>query len=43
MSYISKIRKYTIIQLDIVINIIFKHVITTNIDANISFMQFKIV
>ena len=51
-----KIIKYTIIQLEIVINIIFKLVlaffkwecshlegITTNIDVNISFMQFKIV
>ena len=44
--------KYAINQLEIVINIIFKqvltvfqiwNVITTNIDVNISFMQFKIV
>ena len=57
MSYILKRIKYTIIQLEIVINVIFKQVltvfsnvsarilniITTNIDVNISFMQFKIV
>ena len=57
MSYILKGIKYTIIQLEIVINIIFKQVLTvfqmlvlafwnvikTNIDVNISFMQFKIV
>ena len=56
MSYILKRIKYTIIQLQIVINILFKqvltvfnvssrisNVITTNIDVNISFMQFKIV
>ena len=58
MSYMFKIIKYTIIQLEIVINIIFKqvltvffsnvsaricNVITTNIDVNILFMQFKIV
>ena len=57
MSYILKGIKYTIIQIEIVINIIFKQVLTvfsnvsariwnvikTNIDVNISFMQFKIV
>ena len=46
MSYMLKRIKYTIIQLEIVLNIIFKHVltvITTNFDVNISFMQFKIV
>ena len=55
MSYMLKRIKYTIIQLENVINIIFKqvltvfkcesshyNVITTNIDVNISFMQFKI-
>ena len=53
MSYMLKRIKYTIMQLEIVINIIVKqvsnvsariwNVITTNIDVNISFMQFKIV
>ena len=51
MSSILKRIKYTIIQLEIVINIIFKQVLTvfqmlvlaTNIDVNISFMQLKIV
>ena len=58
MSYILKRIKFTIIQLEIVIHILFKQVltgffsyvsdriwniITTNIDLNISFMQFKIV
>ena len=57
MSFILKIIKYTIIQLEIVMSIIFKQVLivfkcehshlkcnyTTNIDVNISFMQFKSV